>query len=172
MYSNESFLYSSFPCSVSTSCHHLWHTKECQSQLLAFLNLSLLFLAVAIALAYQGGKLFLKNAAWADFRAFRCRQDTVASWKAVCHGGKYTYGYLLFIQVCSSATPVHCSTGQGKIAPPLFSTSLHNRLTACLCQRNYNCGDLLFTQVCNGATTMHCTTCQGKLAFLLFSAAL
>jgi len=28
------------------------------------------------------------------------------------------------------ATPKHCSTGQGKVAPPLFSAALQNRLTA------------------------------------------
>ena len=42
----------------------------------------------------------------------------------------YTYGDLLFIQVCSDATPVHCSTGQGKMQTPLFSDALQNRLTA------------------------------------------
>ncbi len=39
-------------------CHHLWHIKECQGQLLAFLKLSLLFLPVVTALAYLGNKLF------------------------------------------------------------------------------------------------------------------
>jgi len=37
---------------------------------------------------------------------------------------------LLFIQVCSDATPKHCSTGQGRIASPLFSAALQNRPTA------------------------------------------
>ena len=37
---------------------------------------------------------------------------------------KYTYADLLFIQVCSDATPKHCSTGQGRIAFPLFSAHL------------------------------------------------
>ena len=40
-----------------------------------------------------------------------------------------TYGDLLFIQMCSGATPMHCSV-QGKIVSPLFSVALQNRLTA------------------------------------------
>ena len=34
----------------------------------------------------------------------------------LCHCN-YTYGDLLFIQVCIDARPMHCSTGQGTIAP-------------------------------------------------------
>ncbi|DBA96997.1 TPA: hypothetical protein ACH3X1_015280 [Trebouxia sp. C0004] len=44
--------------------------------------------------------------------------------------------------VCSHATPLHCSTGQGRIASPLFCAALQNRLTAC-----YTYADLLLTQV-------------------------
>ena len=47
----------------------------------------------------------------------------------LCHCS-CTYGDLLFIQVCSDATPKHCSTGQGKIAFSLFFAALQNRLTA------------------------------------------
>ncbi len=42
----------------------------------------------------------------------------------------YTYGVLLFIQVCSDATPLHCSTGVGKMHFLLLSVALQNRLTA------------------------------------------
>ncbi|DBA88307.1 TPA: hypothetical protein ACH3X1_016528 [Trebouxia sp. C0004] len=42
----------------------------------------------------------------------------------------YTYGDLLFIQVCSDPAPMHCSFVQGKMHFPLFSAALQNRLTA------------------------------------------
>jgi len=51
------------------------------------------------------------------------------SQQALCQC-KYTYGDLLFIQVYSDAKPMHCSTGQGRIASPQFSAALQNRLTA------------------------------------------
>ncbi len=35
----------------------------------------------------------------------------------------YTYGGLLFIQVCSDATPMPCSSVQGKMQSPLFSVA-------------------------------------------------
>jgi len=81
-------------------------------------------------------------------------------------------GDLLFIQVCSDATQVHCSTGQGKIASLLSSAALQNSLTAALCHCNCTYGDLLFIQVCSDATQVHYNTGQGKTASLLFSAAL
>ena len=81
------------------------------------------------------------------------------SQQALCHCN-YTYADLLFIQVCSDATPMHCSTGQGKIASLLFSAALLTKLTAILCHCNYTYGDLLFTQVCSYATPVgkvpHC----------------
>jgi len=52
------------------------------------------------------------------------------SQQALCHCN-YTFGGLLFKQACSAATPMHCSTGQGKMHSPLFSAALQNRLTAC-----------------------------------------
>jgi len=52
------------------------------------------------------------------------------SQQAVCYC-IYAYGILLFKQACSAATPMHCSTGQGKMHSPLFSAALQNRLTAC-----------------------------------------
>ncbi len=48
----------------------------------------------------------------------------------MCHCN-YTYGDLLFIQVCSDARPQHCSTGQGSIASLLCKTgSQHACATA------------------------------------------
>ncbi len=49
----------------------------------------------------------------------------------------HTSKHFLFIQVCSDATPMHCSTAQGKIASLLFNAALQNRLTACLCHSSY-----------------------------------
>ena len=89
----------------------------------------------------------------------------------LCHC-KNTSEYLRFIQVCSDATQLHCSTGQGKIASLLFSAALQTSLTACLCDCNHTCGDLLFIQVCSDASQVHCSTGQGNIASLLSSAAL
>ena len=58
----------------------------------------------------------------------------------LCHCN-YTYGDLLFIQVCSDAREMHCNTGQGKIASLLFSAALQTSLTAGLCHCNYTYGD-------------------------------
>ena len=77
-----------------------------------------------------------------------------------------------FSQVCSDATPMHCSTVQGKTAAPLFKDALQTKVTACLCHCNYTHKGFLFTQVCSCATPMHCRTGQGKTASPLFSAAL
>jgi len=74
--------------------------------------------------------------------------------------------------VCSDATLMQCSPGQGRIASPLFSAALQTRLTAALCHCIYTCGDLLFIQVCSDATPMHCSPGQGRIALPLFSAAL
>ncbi len=87
----------------------------------------------------------------------------------LCHCN-YTYVDLVFMQVCSDATSMHCSTGQGKMHFPLLRNALQNRLTACLCHCNYTYGDLVFTRVCSDATPMHCSTGQGKIASPLFSA--
>ncbi|DBA89309.1 TPA: hypothetical protein ACH3X2_004779 [Trebouxia sp. C0005] len=46
------------------------------------------------------------------------------------------------MEICSSY-----SSGQGKIAPLLFSAALQTSLTACMCHCNYKNGDLLFIQV-------------------------
>ena len=55
----------------------------------------------------------------------------------------YTCGDLVFIQVCSEPTEMHCSAGLGKLYCQLFSCAQQTRLTAGLCQCNYNYGDLL-----------------------------
>ncbi|DBB03186.1 TPA: hypothetical protein ACH3X1_013314 [Trebouxia sp. C0004] len=75
-------------------------------------------------------------------------------------------------QVCSDATPKHCSTGQGRIASPVFSVALQNRLTACLCHCKYIYGDLVVIQVCSDATPKHCSTGQGRIASPPFRVAL
>ena len=47
----------------------------------------------------------------------------------LCHC-TYTYGDLLFIQVCSEPAPMHSISVQGKMYSPLFSAAVQNRLTA------------------------------------------
>ena len=51
------------------------------------------------------------------------------SQQAVCHCS-YTYGDLLFVQLCSPLATKHCSKVQGKMHFPLFCAALQNRLTA------------------------------------------
>ena len=93
------------------------------------------------------------------------------SQQAVCHCS-YTYGDLLFIQMCSDPTPVHCMTYFGKRHSPLFSAAVQNRFTTGLSQCNYTYGDLVFIQVCSDPAPTHCSTVQGKMHPTLFSAAL
>jgi len=50
------------------------------------------------------------------------------SQQAVFHCS-YTYGDLLYIQVCSDPAQMLCSKVQGKMQSPLFSAALLNRLT-------------------------------------------
>ena len=62
------------------------------------------------------------------------------SQQGLCHHS-YTYGCLLFIQVRSDATPMHCSTGQGKIHFILSVAALQNSrhtslLLACLAEQH------------------------------------
>ncbi|DBB05806.1 TPA: hypothetical protein ACH3X3_009819 [Trebouxia sp. C0006] len=45
------------------------------------------------------------------------------------------------------ATPMHCSTGHGKIASLLSSAPLQKELTACLCHCIHTYADLLFIQI-------------------------
>ena len=85
---------------------------------------------------------------------------------------KYTYAHLLFIQFCSDATPKHCCIGQGRIAFPLFSAALQNRLKAGTVSLQIHLRILLFIQFCSDATAKHCSTGQGRIASPLFSAAL
>ncbi|DBA91174.1 TPA: hypothetical protein ACH3X1_016006, partial [Trebouxia sp. C0004] len=48
----------------------------------------------------------------------------------LCATAHSPYGDLLVIQVCSDATSKHCSTGHGRVASPLISAAVQNRLTA------------------------------------------
>ena len=93
------------------------------------------------------------------------------SQQALCHC-RYTYEGLLLIQVCSDPTPVHCSTGFGKMHAPLSSAALQNSLTACMCHCKYTYEALLLIQVCSDPAPMHCNTGFGKMHCLLSSAAL
>ncbi len=79
---------------------------------------------------------------------------------------------MLFTQVCSDATPKHCSSGQGRLGSLLFNAALQNRLTTGLCHCNHTYEDLLLIQVCSDLTPMHCSPCLGKMHFPLSSAAL
>ena len=87
----------------------------------------------------------------------------------LCHCN-HTYGGLLFIQVCSDATLMHCSTGQGRrtglctAALALAECIPHCPVLLCktvsqqaLCHCKYTYEGLLFTQVCNDPAPMHCT---------------
>ena len=72
----------------------------------------------------------------------------------LCHCN-YTYGYLLFRQVCSGSTAVQGHTLLlAKCNCPLLGAAVQNRLTAGLCHCNYTYGYLLFRQVCSGPTTV------------------
>ena len=94
------------------------------------------------------------------------------SQQAVFHCS-YTYANLLFIQVCSDATPMHCSSVQGRMQSPLFNAALQSRLTAgSVSLQLHLLNFLLFIQVCSDATPMHCSSVQGKMQSPLFNAAL
>jgi len=77
------------------------------------------------------------------------------------------------MQVCSDATPMHCSTGQCKMQSPLYSASRQNRPTAgtvslqslvkiCSSYRSavtqHQCTAALFKAKCN----LHCSVLLGK----------
>ena len=85
-----------------------------------------------------------------------------SSQQAVCHC-KYTYGDLLFVQVCRDPAPMHCSTAQGKMQSTLLSAAMQIRLAAGLCLWENTYGDVLFRQVGREPTAMHCSTAQGKV---------
>ena len=75
---------------------------------------------------------------------------------------KYTYEDLLFTQVCSDPTPVHCNTVLGKRQSPLASAALQNRLPAGLCHCKYTYEDLLIIQLCNDPTQCTATLILAK----------
>ena len=87
-------------------------------------------------------------------------QDMLAAGLYHCN---YAYEDLLFIQVCSDPTPVHCNTVQGRMLSPLLCAALQDRLAAGLHHCNYTYEDLLFIQVCSEPATVHCPTVQGKM---------
>ncbi len=89
----------------------------------------------------------------------------------VCHCN-YTHEDLLFTQVCSDPTPIHCNTGFGKKHYPLLSAAPQNRLRADLCHCKCTYEDLLFIQVCRDPQPMQCTTGFGEKHSPLLSAAL
>jgi len=82
------------------------------------------------------------------------------------------HGDLLFIQVCSDPTPMHCNIAQGKMYSPTmhcyFVKQAHSRLVSLQCHYE----DLLFVPVCSHPTPMHCSIAQRRMPRPLFSAAL
>ncbi len=90
---------------------------------------------------------------------------------ALCHC-IYTYGDLLFIQVCSDPTPEHCNTVFCKWHSPVLSAALQDRLAAGLYHCKYTYEDLLCIQVCSEPTPVHCITVQSKMQSPQLSAAL
>ena len=83
-----------------------------------------------------------------------------------------TYGDLLLIQVCSVATQMHCSTGQGNMHSPLFSAALQNRLAAGTVTMQLHLWRFALdtgVQCCNTNALQHWS---GQNAFPLFNAAL
>ena len=86
-------------------------------------------------------------------------QDRLA---AGLYHSNYTYEDLLFIQVCSDPTPVHCNTVQGKMQSPLLSAALQDRLAAGLYHSNYTYEDLLFIQVCSDPKPVQSITVLAK----------
>ncbi len=68
-------------------------------------------------------------------------------WQQACVSADTFYEDVVSIQVCNDS--LHCSTGLGKMYPPLFSAALQDRVTADLRHCSYTCGDLLFIQVCS-----------------------
>ncbi len=93
------------------------------------------------------------------------------SQQAVCPC-TYTYGDLLFIQVCSDPARMHCSKVQGQSCPHCSVLLCKTGSQQAVCPCTYTYGDWLFIQVCSDPTSMHCSKAQGKTQSPLFSAAL
>ena len=55
------------------------------------------------------------------------QQDWLASGLYHCND---TYEDLLFTQVCTDPTPLHCNTVQGKMQSPLINAALHDWLAS------------------------------------------
>ena len=87
-----------------------------------------------------------------------------------CATANYTYGDLLFIQVCSDATPKHCKHWSGQNSFPA--------VWCCSAKQAHSMRVPLQTtpmEICSSyrcATPKHCNTGECKTASPLFSAAL
>ena len=56
----------------------------------------------------------------------------------------YTYGDVLFIQVCSDPAQMYCSSVEGKIQSPLLVLLCKTGSQRAVCHCSYTYGDLLF----------------------------
>ncbi|KAL0019316.1 hypothetical protein WJX77_001950 [Trebouxia sp. C0004] len=65
------------------------------------------------------------------------------------------YENLLFIQVSSDPTPVHCNTVLGKEHSPLLSAALQDWLAIGVSHCAYTYRELFFIQVCSDPAPMH-----------------
>jgi len=106
----------------------------------------------------------------AMFRA-RCNYHSsvllckTGSHQAVCHS-RFTYGDLLFMQVCKDIAPMHCSSVQGKMQSPLFSAALQHLLTPGSLALQIH---LWRFSLCSDAAQMNCSYVQGKMQLPQFS---
>ena len=106
----------------------------------------------------------------AMFRA-RCNYHSsvllckTGSHQAVCHS-RFTYGDLLFMQVCKDIALMHCSSVQGKMQSPLFSAALQYRLTPGSLALQIH---LWRFSLCSDAAQMNCSYVQGKMQLPQFS---
>ena len=93
------------------------------------------------------------------------------SQQGVCHC-IYTYGEVVFIQVCSDPAPSTAAVSRAKCSPhcSLLLCKTGSQQAVCHCCCTY--GDVLFIQVCSDPAQMRCSKVQGKLESPLFSAAM
>ncbi len=91
-------------------------------------------------------------------KSLHTRQNRLPT--GLCHH-KHICEDLLFIQLCSDSTPLHCNTVRGRKRSPLSSAAVQNRLPAGLCHCKHTCEDLLFIQLCSDPTPCTATLfCQ------------
>jgi len=72
--------------------------------------------------------------------------------------GRYTCEDLLFIQLSSDPTPVHCNSVLGN-KQPQGKTGSHQAV----CHSRFTYGNMLFIQVCSDPTPVHCITVLCKM---------